>query len=230
MNGAHDMGGTHGFGPVLTEADEPAFHHDWESRAFALALATGSLGKWNLDQSRHARENTPPADYLARSYYEMWLYGTEKLLVEKGVVTAEELAAAQAGEVFEKVAEPPLLAERVDAAMERGGSARVDADVAPLFAVGDRVTALTATTPGHTRAPRYVRGRTGVIDRDHGVFIFADTNSHPTEPDKDPQHTYAVRFEATELWGPDSQGGAVYVDLWDKHLIAATDTTADGQR
>lgn len=225
MNGAHDMGGAHGFGPVVTEEDEPAFHDEWESRAFALALATGSLGKWNLDQSRHARENTPPADYLARSYYEMWLYGTEKLLVEKGVVSAQELAEAREGASFDRVTEPPLLAERVEAAMARGGSARVDADVEPLFTPGDRVRALTATTQGHTRAPRYVRGRCGVIERDHGVFIFADANSHSTDPDKDPQHVYAVRFEASELWGPDSQGGAVYVDLWDKHLEPVEDAS-----
>ena len=219
MNGAHDMGGAHGFGPVVAEEDEPVFHDEWERRAFALALATGSLGKWNLDQSRHARENTPPADYLARSYYEMWLYGTEKLLVEKGVVTADELAAAQADEsTFERIAEPPLSADRVAGAMARGGSARVDVDVAPLFQRGDRVHVKVASTPGHTRSPRYVRGRTGVIDRDHGVFVFADANANASAPDKDPQHVYAVRFEATELCGPDAQGGAVYVDLWDRHL------------
>lgn len=221
MNGAHDMGGTHGFGPVITEDDEPPFHDEWERRAFAMALAAGSLGKWNLDQSRFSRENTPPADYLARSYYQMWLHGLETLLVEKGVVTADEIEAAMSGESFERVTEPPLTADRVEAAMKRGGSTRVDADVQPKFAPGDRVRAINAAPAGHTRSPRYVRGRTGVIDRDHGVFVFADSNAHPTDPNPDPQHVYAVRFEATELWGADSQGGAVYADLWDAHLEPA---------
>ena len=88
MNGAHDMGGTHGHGPVMTEDDEPAFHAEWERKAFGLALTAGALQKWNLDQSRFSRENTPPADYLRRSYYEMWAYGLETMLVQTGVVTA----------------------------------------------------------------------------------------------------------------------------------------------
>lgn len=218
MIGAHDMGGMHGFGPVVAEEDEAPFHHEWEGRVLALALAAGSLGKWNLDQSRFSRENTPPADYLSRSYYEMWLYGLETLLVEKGVVTPDEIDAAMTGAAFDRTAEPPLTVDRVEAAMRRGGSTRVDVDVAPKFSPGDRVRAITAAPRGHTRSPRYVSGRTGVVDRDHGVFIFPDSNAHPTDPDPDPQHVYAVRFEATELWGADSQGGAVYVDLWDNHL------------
>lgn len=221
MNGAHDMGGSHGHGPVVVEANEPAFHAEWEKKAFGLALAAGALQKWNLDQSRFSRENTPPADYLRRSYYEMWADGLETMLLQTGVITADELEQAASGATFERVAEPPLSAERVASAMARGGSTRVDADVASKFAAGDQVRAVVIAPAGHTRCPQYVRGRTGVIDRDHGVFIFADSNAHPDEPDPDPQHVYAVRFEASELWGPDSQGGAVYVDLWDAHLERA---------
>ena len=36
MNGVHDMGGMHGFGPVAAEPNEPVFHHDWEKSVFAL--------------------------------------------------------------------------------------------------------------------------------------------------------------------------------------------------
>ncbi len=80
MNGAHDMGGGHGFGPVVAEAREPTFHAEWERRVFALTMAAGRAGKWNIDMGRFARENRPPADYLNKTYYETWLAGLETLL------------------------------------------------------------------------------------------------------------------------------------------------------
>ena len=92
MNGGQDLGGMHGFGPIAPEADEPVFHAEWERRAFALTLAMGARGEWNLDQSRHARESMPPARYLNASYYEIWLYGLETLLAERGLVSPQELA------------------------------------------------------------------------------------------------------------------------------------------
>ncbi len=91
MNGAHDLGGMHGFGPINPEPNEPVFHHEWEKRAFAITLACGFLGKWNLDMSRFARETMEPAEYLATSYYEHWLHGLETLLVETGLLTKEEI-------------------------------------------------------------------------------------------------------------------------------------------
>lgn len=217
MNGAHDMGGTHGFGAVVQEEDEPYFHAPWEARAFAMTLASGG-GRWNIDMSRFAREDVAPADYLTRSYYEIWFHGLVRLLVEHGVVTAEEIEAAQTGATFEPVAEPSLEADEVPMVMRQGGSTRVDEDVAPQFNVGQRVRASSEAPRTHTRCPRYVRGRQGVIDRDHGVFIFPDTNAHGAGPK--PQHVYAVRFEAEELWGSTNEGGAVYVDLWDDYLEA----------
>jgi len=218
MNGAHDMGGVHGFGPVVQEHDEPNFHAPWEARAFALTLASGG-GRWNLDMSRFARENVPPANYLARSYYEMWLEGLETLIVQSGMVTANELKAARAGDHFEPVQQPGFTADKVEPAMRSGGSARVDEPVAPLFTPGQRVRASRNTPHTHTRCPQYVRGCEGVIDRDHGVFVFPDTNAE--QLGEKPQHVYAVRFEADELWGSANQGGAVYVDLWDDYLEPA---------
>ena len=88
MNGAHDMGGVHGFGSVVPEANEPTFHAEWEGRVFALALAAGRPGQWNIDMVRFARENRPPADYLAKSYYEIWLAGLEKLETKTAVTAA----------------------------------------------------------------------------------------------------------------------------------------------
>ena len=92
MNGAHDLGGMDGFGPVEAEPDEPVFHGEWEKRVFAMTVAMGFTGNWNIDMARRARERQDPADYLSRNYYEIWLHGLETLLVEKGLITAEELA------------------------------------------------------------------------------------------------------------------------------------------
>ena len=91
MNGAHDLGGMHGFGPINAESNEPIFHAEWERRAFAITLAMGAYGQWNLDMSRYARERSDPADYLATSYYEHWLHGLQTLLVEKGLLTEDEI-------------------------------------------------------------------------------------------------------------------------------------------
>jgi hypothetical protein len=96
MNSVHDMGGMHGLGPIVHEENEPWFHEEWERRAFALNLAAGFLGKWNLDMSRYAREQMPAAEYLATSYYEHWLWGLDRLLVEKGILTREEIDARMA--------------------------------------------------------------------------------------------------------------------------------------
>ena len=90
----------------------------------------------------------------------------------------------------------------------------------PRFRVGEKVLARNINPMGHTRMPRYVRGRSGTIDRDHGVFTFAD--SHAMTRDKKPQHLYSVRFSTTELWGDNaSPRDSVYVDLWDDHLKSA---------
>src|SRR5947209_14565043 len=95
MNGAHDMGGMHGFGAVEPEPDEPVFHAEWERRAFALTLAMGMPGGWNIDMSRRARESLLPAEYLTKAYYEIWLAGLEKLMAERGLVAEEEIEAGQ---------------------------------------------------------------------------------------------------------------------------------------
>ena len=215
MNGVHDMGGMHGLGPVEIERDEPVFHSEWETRAFALALAAGFRGKWNIDMGRYSRERMPPAAYLAATYYERWLFGLGKLLVEEGLVTADELATgraqARAGEAG------TLRAADVAAFLRNRRNARLDDDVPPKFAPGDRVVARNINPAGHTRLPRYARGRRGVIDRDFGVFIFPDTSAMNRDPK--PQHLYSVRFAARELWGPDASArDSVYVNLWDDHL------------
>jgi nitrile hydratase len=218
MNGAHDLGGMHGFGQVEIEKNEPVFHFPWEKRAFALTLASGFHGKWNLDMSRYAREQMPPAEYLATTYYEHWLFGLQKLLVEQQLVTAIEL---QTGHAEAKTSElRALQVSDVEPLLRKRRAARLDEDVPPRFRAGERVVARNINPTGHTRLPRYARGRRGVIDRDHGVFIFADT--HAMSRDKKPQHCYSVRFTARELWGSDASAhDSVFVDLWDDHLDRA---------
>ena len=70
---------------------EPPSHAEWERRCFAITLACGFLGEWNLDMSRYARERMHPAKYLETSYYEHWLIGLETLLIEKGLVSEDEI-------------------------------------------------------------------------------------------------------------------------------------------
>jgi nitrile hydratase len=218
MNGVHDMGGLHGLGPIEVEKNEPVFHAEWEAKTFALNLASGFLGKWNIDISRFAREQMPSAEYLATTYYEHWLWGLRKLLVDRGLVTAKEL---ETGRPEAKATDARML-KFIDVAkaLSNRRAARLDDEVPSKFKPGDRVVARNINPTGHTRLPRYARGRQGVVDRDHGVFIFADTNAMGLG--KKPQHVYSVRFTARELWGAEaSPRDSVYVDLWDDHLDAA---------
>ena len=218
MNGVHDMGGMHGMGPVMIEKDEPVFHAEWEARVYALQRASGSLGKWNIDMSRFSRERMPPAEYLAATYYERWFFGLQTLLVEQRLVTAQELAT---GRPATKTQETTVLRASDVAARMRGRfSARMGVDVAPRFKAGQTVVARTINPVGHTRLPRYVRGRRGTIHVDHGVFTFPDTNAMSRDPK--PQHCYSVRFTARELWGPRvAARDSVYLDLFDDYLDAA---------
>jgi nitrile hydratase beta subunit len=220
MNGIHDLGGMHGLGPIDAEVDEPVFHHEWERRILALALASGAMGKWNIDISRHARENQPPAQYLANSYYQTWLVGLEKLLLEAGLINAEELASGRSAKALpDDLAKRVLKADMVAEVLSRGGQFRMDDDVPAEFLLGDGVRVLNNHPAHHTRAPRYVRGHCGVVEQDHGVFVFADANA---QGNKVPQHIYSVRFTAQELWGPDAAANdCVNVDLWDGHLEPA---------
>ena len=225
MNGAHDLGGMHGFGPVVAEPDEPVFHAEWERRAFGLTLAMGAHRRWNLDMSRSAREQMPPAEYLATSYYEHWLFGLERLLVEHGFVSRAELAQVQRGEPVAidapvAIQDGALRQANVQHMLQHRRAARVDAAIAAAFRVGDRVRARNLHPLGHTRVPRYVRGRRGVVVIDHGVFVFPDT--HAAGQGTKPQHVYSVRFTARELWGDAAPArDSVCVDLWDDYLEAA---------
>jgi nitrile hydratase len=217
MNGAHDLGGLHGLGPIEREDSEPVFHHEWERRAFALNLAMGLLGRWNIDMGRFYRENRDPVDYLSSSYYELWLKGLEQIAVDKGLVTKAEVQAGRALLPRDPALKAPDPA-RARQAIKTGRSAKVDAAVDPRFAVGEAVRVKNLHPSTHTRMPRYCRGKIGTIHIDHGVFVFPDTHALGLGPK--PQHCYSVCFTAQELWGAEGKGG-VYVDLWDDYLERA---------
>ena len=219
MNGPHDLGGAHGFGPVAPEPDEPLFHAEWERRAFALTLAMGGTGAWNIDMSRHARERTPPADYLASSYYEIWTKGVERLIVETGLVSEAELRAGHSTEPPVPLARKPT-AETVPGILAKGGPSARPLAAPAAYEVGDRVRARIMNPPGHTRLPRYVRGRVGRIERRHGAHVFPDTHAHGGG--EDPRWLYSVAFDAGEVWGPDARAGdEVLLDLWEPYLERA---------
>lgn len=218
MNGVHDMGGMHGMGPVQPERDEPVFHHRWEARAFAIVRAMGAFGRWNIDASRHQRELIPAAEQLRMSYYERWLAGLAELLTRHGFVTPEELATGKPQPGTARLT-PALTVDKVPGLIAHGSPASRAATHPPRFQPGQRVRARNINPVGHTRLPRYARGRSGIVDRVHGIFVFPDTNAHFRG--ENPQHLYSVRFGAGELWGDDAaRRDAVYVDLWDSYLDA----------
>lgn len=223
MNGGHDLGGMHGLGPINAEpeTEERVFHAGWERRVFALVRAAGTLGLWTGDASRYARERQHPVDYLRHSYYENWLAGLEKLLVESGLVTQEELATGRtAGLADEQVRKKLLKASAVPENVARGSPAFAPAAAPPHFQVGDRVRAITQNPTGHTREPRYVRGHVGEIYGYHGSHILPDLSAANVRGVG--RHLYNVRFAGRELWGNDaSDKEYIYVDLWEDYLEPA---------
>jgi nitrile hydratase subunit beta len=217
MNGVHDLGGMHGFGPVIREHDEPVFHSEWEKRVFGMTLTAMGRRVCNVDEFRRAIEHMPPAGYLAASYYEKWLYALEALLVEKGVVTREELASGRAAAAESATAAESPDGGAVDSFDSSAVKLRFNKSYKPGFKVGDRVVARNFNPEHHTRLPRYARGKRGVIRYDHGVFVFPDT--HAYDQGGKPQHVYTVAFEARELWGADqNQRAPVYLDCWEDYL------------
>jgi nitrile hydratase beta subunit len=219
MNGIHDMGGMHGMGPIQNEKNEPVFHAGWEGRAFALLFAAGAWGKWTLDELRHQIERIPPAEYLRMRYYEKWMAALAELVVKGGLTTRAEVESGTAAAGTPKLG-PVFTADKVGPMGMGGSPASRNVIAAARFRTGERVRARNMHPVGHTRLPRYARGKFGIIERDHGVFVFPDTNAHGRG--EKPQHVYSVRFAARELWGEQAAPkDSVYVDLWDDYLEPA---------
>lgn len=219
MNGVHDMGGMHGFGPIVREVNEPLFHAPWEARVRAMAVIARSRGYFTIDAFRYGIERMDPAHYLRASYFERWLASTELNFLEHGFLTRDELddrteyfgrhpaairprgvATAPTPEPPDESADPPLPASQ--------------------FAVGDAVITRNIHPPGHTRLPRYARGKRGVVQRRHGPQIFPDTNA--VGLGENPQPLYSVCFDARELWGDSAEPRqTVSLDLWESYLEPA---------
>jgi nitrile hydratase len=200
MNGVHDMGGMDGFGKVEPEPNEPMFHTEWESRVLSMVRAMGAAGAFNIDASRFYREALRPDVYLSSSYYQKWLLGLEDLLLAKGFITAEDIAAGHAVAAPKPLARGGFTTDQVERVMARGAFGRA-ASAAALFKPGDRVRAKNIHPTTHTRLPRYVRGHVGVVERDHGAHVFPDTVAH--DQGENPQWLYTVVFDGAELWGDD---------------------------
>jgi nitrile hydratase subunit beta len=219
MNGIHDMGGMHGMGPIQHENNKPVFHARWEGRVFALRRAMGAWGKWNIDASRYEIELVPPAEYLRMSYYERQFTAFLELLVKSGLVARAEIESGKPSEGASKQS-PAYTVDKVTPLVAKGVPASRTVPVAPRFQTGQQVRARNMHPIGHTRLPRYARGRAGTIERDCGVFVFPDTNAHFLG--EKPQHVYSVRFAARELWGEQaSPRDSIYINMWDDYLEPA---------
>ena len=219
MNGPQDLGGQMGFGPVAPEQNEPVFHAEWEKRALGVTLCSGAMSPWTLDEGRHQRESLHPAVYYASSYYEIWIRALEELLKRHGFVTANELAegrALVAGAAPARV----LKAESVPAALARGGPCDRPVEAPALFKAGDRIVTRNFSPTGHTRLPRYARGKHGVVEAVREGFVFPDTNAHGKG--ENPQWVYTVAFDGREIWGEDADPTlTVSIDAWESYLEPA---------
>ncbi|MDA7964288.1 nitrile hydratase subunit beta [Ruegeria sp.] len=225
MTRVHDMGGRFGDGAINPESeDDPIFAEDWHARALAVTLASGFLGQWNIDVSRHARERLSPKDYARFSYYEKWLAGLADLLVENGVLTLDDLRGA-GNDADHPLAAHALKANNVAAALSKGGPADRPSNVAIKFEIGQPVrTARPAANRladgGHTRLPIYAAGAKGRIVLIHGTHVLPDSNAHGLG--EAPEPLYAVAFPASELWAdPEHPDDEVVLDLWQSYLEPA---------
>ena len=220
MDGIHDMGGMHGFGPIVREENEPLFHHPWESRVLAISVATPVPIPGG---SRNNIENMDPAYYLSSSYYEKWLYSRIKGLIDAGVLTPEEMKTRMALLRNNPNAATPEHsnpdAVRAELVRSRPAGPRSEKiNIQPQFSNGDRVKARNIHPEGHTRLPRYVRGKYGTITNYYGIDNLQDAEL-PAGCTNRQQPLYAVRFEDAELWGSAAETkSAVYLDMWESYL------------
>jgi nitrile hydratase len=215
MNGIHDMGGMQDMGAIEYEKNEPMFHAPWEGKVMAMMRAVQATGKYRLGL-RPPIESLPPAQYLTMKYYELWLTSLIERLVASDLVTREEIETGKPAQGSPR-STLAIAAADVPGWIAEGAPTRRDASGPPLFKVGEQVRARNINPVTHTRLPRYVRGKSGTIDRVHGVFVFQDTAAY--SKGEKPQYVYSVRFAARDLWGEQAAPkDAVYLDLCNDYL------------
>ena len=223
MDGIHDVGGMHGFGRVEADPEERGFHAWWEAHVVACVEAGTGWRLYTIDEFRHSRERLPPVRYLQASYFEQWLDSACQLLVDKGVLTPEELEARVRFFADNPEREAQDGVTRRDPAVREGAATatfRRPLATPPRFRAGDAVVTRNLHVQGHTRLPRYARGKRGIVADWRGPWVFADTNAHGLG--EAPQHLYSVRFDGHELWGASAEPRAtVYLDLWESYLEPA---------
>jgi nitrile hydratase len=209
MNGLHDMGGFHGFGPVEVERDEPVFHTRWEGRVFGIVQ---SLPGGNIDAGRHSLERLDPVSYLRHGYYGRWLAALERTLLALGVLAPGEIEAR---------IDSPRAPARSPARRARVPPPATDyarsVDRAPRFRQGQAVRTRNHQPAGHTRLPAYARCRHGTIERVHAAMVYPD--DHAAGRGENPQYLYTVRFDGRELWGATAEPATViHLDLFEPYL------------
>jgi nitrile hydratase subunit beta len=214
-----DLGGRADPRVVVPEPVGELFHAPWEPRVLALTVAMGAAGVWNIDMSRAARETL--ANYADLSYYEIWLAGLERLLVDSGAVQPGEL---REGRALQPAIPIPrrLEAGTAAAVLARGSPVSRGASQPQRFTVGQAVRTRADQPDHHTRLPAYARGKRGIIERVHGVHVFADAQAQGLG--EQPQWLYTVVFTAPELWGEPVKPDAprlVSVDAWEPYLEPA---------
>lgn len=217
MDGIHDMGGMHGFGPIPYEKNEPTFHHDWERRVWGVCQASTYPDWANLDNGRHSLELMPPRLYVSYSYFERWLYGLTTTLLTGGLVTLDEVknAKAASGSIRRTDAAGP---ETVDPYAHE--EYRREIESPRRFAVGDPVRTGNPHPAGHTRLPRYARDKLGQVHLHHGAHVLPDSHAHGKG--ECPTHLYTVAFPARELWGLEANArDKGFLDVWECHLDPA---------
>jgi nitrile hydratase subunit beta len=216
MNGVHDMGGMHGFGAI--EIDEAAFHHEWEKRVRSMVVLTRDLGYFNIDAFRYGIESMDPSDYLTSSYFERWLATLQRNLDLAGLVEPDEFE----DRLDRLLAEPDYQIPSWPEAAVPGVPSPVWMVPAPAngtnkFAAGDKVVVTNTHPETHTRKPRYVRGKRGVIGMVHGVATLPDSNAHGLG--EHPEPLYSVQFTGRELWGDSAEPNqTLSLDLWESYL------------
>jgi len=226
MDGIHDLGGKHGYGPVVMEDNEPVFHDRWEAAVFTMSGSGRRAGAWNnSDRFRHGVERIDPVAYLSQGYYGRWLGGIETLLVEAGVFTQAEIterASLFGGTPSDLIAARPARQPDPMGVVESGRTARREADTSPALKVDDRVKTVAAGSAGHTRLPAYARGRRGRIIASQGCWVFPDTNAHGEGEQQ--RYLYTVEFLASELWGSEADDRvSVCLDLFEPYLERSDD-------
>lgn len=204
----------HGFGRIDVEPDEPVFHARWEQRVLGMVFQVVGFGWVTLDAFRHGIERTDPVVYLTAGYYGRWLASLERLVVERGALAAGDVEARSAGR-------PVAAPAAVQTPPEPAASGFVrEVDRAPQFHPGDAVRARVVSPRGHTRLPRYVAGRRGVVHHLQPPCVFPDANAHGRG--ESPQHLYNVRFAAAELWGDTAEPAtSIHIDLFEPYLERA---------